>query len=383
MHGDYIERKQQEAVLKALKRAPVVCILGPRQCGKSTLAKTLLNKIDSIYLDLQRASDRAQLNEPNLFFDANRNKLICLDEIQQLPDFFSHLRSEVDLNRTPGRFLILGSASRDLLKQSSETLAGRITYLELTPLNLTELSWKTFQTHWNRGGFPESYLSESDGDSYLWREDFIKTFISRDIPMYGVDAPPTTLERFLKLVSHFHGSTPNISQLADSAGLSRPTAKKYIDLLNDTYVLRHLSSYEKNFGKRLIKEPRVYYRDSGIFHFMQGIETYNELLGSSCLGVSWEGYCLENILSNLPKWTASYIRTSNGAEVDLILEYKGRIIFCEFKASKTPKVKRGFYNIADELNPSESWIIAPVEDSYPFQKGIYVGNPVHFLNKFA
>lgn len=383
MHGKYIIRIKEMEVMKALGRAPVVCILGPRQCGKSTLAKKLIADFDSVYLDLQSLSDLSKLNEPELFFDANRSKLICLDEIQQKPDFFSYLRSEIDRDRRPGRFLILGSASRDLLKQSSETLAGRITYLDLSPLNLTEIGFDFFQAHWNRGGFPDSYLSEDDEDSFLWREDFLKTFISRDIPMYGVDAPPTTLERFLRLAAHYHGSSPNISQLADNAGLSRTTARKYIDLLNDTYIIRHLASFQKNFGKRLVKEARIYFRDSGVFHFLKGIESYNELLGSDSLGVSWEGYCLENILTHMPKWQASFIRTSNKAEVDLVLERKGKIIFCEFKASKEPKLQRGFHNLKEELNPVESWIIAPVESPYPFQKGITVGNPLHFLEAFA
>lgn len=375
MHG-YIKRMKEEKLHSALSRSPAVAILGPRQSGKSTTAKMLLKDIPSVYLDLQDRVDRNKLLEPELFFDRYRDKLICLDEIQLLPEFFSTLRSEIDKDRRPGRFLILGSASRDLIRQSTESLAGRIAYIDLTPFILKEVTGtSTWSDIWLRGGFPESVLAQNDADSFDWRLDFIRTFMERDIPNLGFNIPVPIIERLWMLLAHYHGQTVNYHKLSTSADISIPTLKKYLAILEQTYMVRLLPPAETNLKKRLIKSPKIYLRDSGILHALLDIEAYDYLLANPIAGMSWEGFVIENILTEYDRWKPSFIRTSNGAEIDLILERAGQRHLFECKLSKAPKLSRGFYELIESMNPKSAWIIAPVEEPYEIKKGVYVCPP--------
>ncbi len=375
MHG-YIQRFAEQEISGALSRSPAVAILGPRQCGKSTTARMLLKTIPSVYLDLQDRVDRNKLSEPELFFDRYRDQLICLDEIQQLPDFFSVLRSEIDKDRRPGRFLILGSASRDLIKQSSESLAGRIAYIDLTPFLLKEVTdVSLWSDNWLRGGFPESVLANSDHDSFDWRLDFIRTFMERDIPNLGFNIPVPVIERLWMLLAHTHGQTVNYHKLAAATDISIPTLKKYLAILEQTYMIRLLQPAETNLKKRLIKSPKIYLRDCGILHTLLDIETYDSLLANPIAGASWEGFVIENIISEHGRWKPSFIRTSNGAEIDLLLERAGHCRIFECKLSKAPKPSRGFHELMDSLKPESAWIIAPVDETYELKKEIFVSPP--------
>ncbi|MBU4001425.1 MAG: ATP-binding protein [Proteobacteria bacterium] len=381
MH-EYISRITEKDLEKALNRSPAVAILGPRQCGKSTLAKAFLKSRPSDYLDLQDRAARNKLIEPELYFDHHRDKLICLDEIQQLPEFFSILRSEIDKERRPGRFLILGSASRDLIRQSTESLAGRIAYIDLTPFLLSEVRNKTnWKNLWLRGGFPDSVLAIDDEDSFAWRHDFIRTFMERDIPNLGFNIPIPVIERLWILLSHYHGQLINYSKLAGAADLSIPTLKKYLFLLEQTYMIRLLEPAEKNLKKRLIKSPKVYLRDTGILHCLLDIEDYDHLLTNPVSGASWESFAMENIIAMYPYWRPSFLRTSNGAEIDLILERGNRRWIFEFKLSKAPKPSRGFYELKESLQPEMAFLIAPVDASYEISHGILVDSPEGFLKK--
>jgi len=302
MHG-YVKRMQEAKLHKARSRSPAVAILGPRQSGKSTIARMLLKSVPSVYLDLQDRVDRNKLSEPELFFDRYRDQLICLDEIQLLPEFFSILRSEIDKDRRPGRFLILGSASRDLIKQSTESLAGRIAYIDLTPFVVKELAdISTWSDIWLRGGFPESVLAENDTDSFDWRLDFIRTFMERDIPNLGFNIPIPVIERLWLLLAHYNGQTINYSKLAAAADISIPTLKKYLSILEQTYMVRLLPPAETNLKKRLVKSPKIYLRDSGILHALLDIEQYDFLLSNPMAGASWEGFVIENIITEYDRW---------------------------------------------------------------------------------
>jgi hypothetical protein len=375
MHG-YVPRIAETETNRALARSPVVAILGPRQCGKSTLARALLKETPAVYLDLQDRVDRNKLSEPELFFDRYRNKLICLDEIQLLPEFFQVLRSEIDRDRRPGRFLILGSASRDLIRQSTESLAGRIAYLDLTPFMLHEVAGVSpWQDIWLRGGFPESALAPDDSDSFAWRLDFIRTFMERDIPALGLNIPVPVIERLWRLLAHYHGQTVNYHKFATAADLSIPTLKKYLAILEQTYMIRLLPPTEANLKKRLVKSPKIYLRDSGILHALLDVEGYGALLANPIAGPSWEGFVLENLISGHPRWRASFVRTSNGAEIDLLLERSGRRHLFECKLSKAPKASRGFYELVEDLQPEGAWIIAPVDEPYEISKNIMVCPP--------
>jgi len=375
MHG-YVPRLAENALTRALGRSPAVAILGPRQCGKSTLALEFLADMDAVYLDLEDRADLNKLNEPGLFFDRYRSRLVCLDEIQRMPEFFSTLRSEIDRDRRPGRFLILGSASRELIRQTTESLAGRIAYLDLTPFLIPEAeSTGDWQTHWLRGGFPDAFLAVKNEDSFDWRRDFIRTFLERDIPSFGFAIPAPVMERLWRLLAHYHGQTVNLSKLAQAADLSVPTLKRYLTLLESTYMVRLLQPMETNLKKRLVKSPKAYLRDPGILHALLDIERYDQLLAHPINGVSWEGYALENIIAAMPRHRPSFLRTSNGAELDLVME-RGitREVF-EFKLSKSPRPSRGFHLLVEELRPARSWVIAPVEEAYDYSKNVTIAHP--------
>lgn len=375
MH-DFIPRKIEDFVLRNLSAFPAVAILGPRQCGKSTLAKMLSDRIpEFLYLDLQNPGDLNKLTDPVLFFTYNENATICLDEIQLLPDIFPVLRSVIDRNRRPGRFILLGSASRDLIRQSSESLAGRIGILELSPFTLDEIHGEQgfdLQKFWFRGGYPDSYLSKTDEESQLWRENFIRTYLERDIPQLGFQIPGLQLRRLLMMCAHNQGQLLNASKLGESLALTHPTIRRYIDLFDQTFIFRTLYPYEINVKKRLVKSPKIYVRDSGLLNSILQIEDFNDLLGHPVFGASWEGLVIENILSGLKGWSPFFYRTATGDEIDLVLVKGGKILAVECKASTSPQLTKGFWRSLEVLNPVCTYVVSLIEGSYPIKENVVV-----------
>lgn len=366
MHGR-IPRKLLAQLEWKLSFMPVVAILGPRQCGKSTLASMYTeNNTETIRLDLERPADLRKLDDPESFFRANDDYLICIDEIQRKPDLFPVIRYITDQQGRPGQFLILGSASKELIRQSSETLAGRISYLELTPFLWLEIHNKLdLPTYHSRGGYPRSVLASTDQQSLEWRMDFIRDFLERDIPFFNPRLSPQTIDRLLQMICHSHGQILNMSTLAGSLGIDSKSVRGYLDLLEGAFVIRLLQPYHSNQKKRLIKSSKIYIRDTGILHAILRLPDWNSLTGHPVYGNSWESLCIENIIANLkPEVRFSFYRTSNGAEIDLILEIGISKMAVEFKISTAPKVERGFWNSLEDLNISHAWVIAPIEDPY-------------------
>ncbi len=363
MH-ELITRQSENTVLQYLGIFPSVAILGPRQCGKSTLIKMLAGRFSRfIYLDLQDYQDLNRISDPNLFFESNNDAVICLDEIQLAPHLFSVLRSAIDKNRQKGRFILLGSASRELLQKSSETLAGRIGIIELSPFLINEVFHEpgfSLQRLWLRGGYPDSYLSDSDEESMIWLESFIRTYLERDIPQLGIQIPALQLRRLLVMCAHSHGQLLNSSKFGESLGLTHPTVRKYIDLLEQTYILRTLQPYLANVKKRLVKSPKIYLRDTGILHRLLLQPDFNTLMGNPVFGASWEGLVIENIVMNMPEWTPYYYRTAAGSEIDLILEKGGRSIAIECKASTAPQLTRSWWDALDDIAPVKTFVVAPI-----------------------
>ena len=369
---NYINRLIYPIIKKRLSTNPAVALLGPRQCGKSTLAKEIIrNYPGSIYLDLENQADVNKLKDPQLFFSANSKKLICLDEIQRIPDLFPELRSILDKNNRNGQLLVLGSASRELIRQSSETLAGRISYCELTPFLFNEIKGNS-DIYWLKGGFPRSYLAETDEISFQWRTDFIATFLERDIPQMGFSIPARSIRNLWTMCAHNHGQLLNASRIGESLGVTHHTVKRYIDILEQTFLVRSLAPYLKNTSKRLVKSHKIYIRDTGILHALLDIETFNGLLGHPIAGSSWEGMVIENIISAATGFRPYFYRTSSGTEIDLVLEKGRRILAIECKTSTAPDLTAGFWNAIDELKPEKTWIAAPVDSAYDIKKNIRV-----------
>jgi len=376
----YIKRAVADKVISYLDNFPAVAILGPRQAGKSTLAKNIVsNFAGAVYLDLETASDRQKVSNPEIFFEQYKNNLICLDEIQRAPELFTSLRSIIDANAGNGQFLILGSASQDLIRQSSESLAGRIVFIELSPFLHREIEKENddLYTYWLRGGFPRSYLAASNDLSFVWRENFIQTFLERDIPQLGFHIPAETLRRLWQMCAHLHGQLVNLSTLGQSLGVSHTTVRSYLDLLSQTFMIRLLSPFSANLKKRLVRSPKIYIRDSGILHALLGLESFDEVMGHHVFGASWEGLALENIIQNFPRWKPAFYRTSDGTELDLVLEKANKRVVFEFKASKAPELGRGFWNSIDQLKPQAVYVVAPVDEPYPIDKRVQVAPLKH------
>lgn len=372
----YLKRHVEAELRQGLAQFPVVAILGSRQCGKSTLAKQVTKELGaSVYLDLEIASDLSKLNDPESFLRANRDALICLDEIQRVPEIFPLIRGLTDITRRPGQILVLGSASPDLLRQTSESLAGRIDYLDLTPFLISELPAGSVHLHWLRGGYPDSFLASSDSASWRWRRNMVRTYLEQDIPSFGFNISTQTLQRLWMMLAHSSGQVLNTSKLSESLGVSRSTVSLYIDILEKTYMVRVLRPLFTNLKKRLVKSPKVYLRDSGLMHHLLSIEDMNSLMGHPSYGGSWETYALEQVCSLLGwSWKPSFYRTSNGAEIDLVLEKGLRRIAVEFKASSAPKPARGLYHAMQDLEISEAYMVAPLpeETTYPAREGVTV-----------
>lgn len=390
-----IPRLLEENIVQALHTMPVVALLGPRQVGKTTLAFEITkNKLDKevAYLDLELDSDLAKLNEPEAYLKRFENKLLIIDEVQRKPDLFRVLRSLVDMRKRSGEksghFLLLGSASRDLLQQSSETLAGRIRYLELSPLSILEL-YKAdplgfnVEKLWFRGGFPDCYLAESDDDSWEWRSDFIASYVERDIPLMGPKVPATRMKRFWSMLAHWHGQQVNLSSLGKSLEVDHKTIRSYLDILTDFYMVRQIQPWAGNTKKRLVKSPKVYIRDSGILHRLLNISDYETLLGHPSLGASWEGFVVESIISSLSsKWQYSYYRTSGQAEIDLVLEGpKQEVWAVEIKRSSAPKVSKGFHLASEDVKATKKIVVYPGQDRFPIANNTEAINISTFLSE--
>jgi uncharacterized protein len=380
MHQQLLSRLLRGAVGRALEESPAVAILGPRQCGKSTLARAVLaGRENAVLLDLERRSDVARLTEPELYFRAHGKDLVCLDEVQRLPEVFSVLRSVIDEDRRNGRFLILGSASRELIRQSSESLAGRLQYLELSPFLFSEVApaGVSVMSYFLRGGFPPSTLAASDEASLRWRQSFLTAFLERDIPQLGVSIPAASIGRLWRMAAHHHGQVLNLSQLGASLGISHTTTRAYVDLLEGTFMLRLLPPLLANTAKRLVKSPKLYVRDSGVLHALLDIETGDDLLGHPVFGHSWEGMVIENVLARMPGWRGSFYRTAKGVEIDLVLERGRRRIAIECKASASPDLTSGFWSALQDTGAAEAWVVAPIEGSYPVRKGVTISSLEH------
>ena len=381
------ERKVQQQVNELLAQFPAVALLGPRQSGKTTLAfaqKAIHG--NALYLDLELPSAQRQLDDPEAFLSAHPHELIILDEVQRMPNLFNVLRGVIDLRRrngeAAGQFLLLGSASGVLLKQSSESLAGRVAYVELTPFLAAEVMQEGFQAAqmnalWVRGGFPLSWLASDDAASLTWREVFISTYLEKDIPALGPRIPATTLRRLWTMLAHNQGELLDQSRLASALAISGQTVVRYIDLLCDLMLVRRLPAWSGNVGKRLIRAPKVYVRDSGLVHALLGLEHLDAVLSHPVAGASWEGLVIEQLINAAPHANASFYRTSNGAEVDLVLELRnGQTWVIEVKRSTAPAVSRGFYVAATDLGAARKLLVAPVELSYSLKEGIEVMNPL-------
>lgn len=368
LHNNMIKRTIQSFVLQNLEVFPAVVILGPRQCGKSTLVKMMKELFNSfVYLDLQKLDDLNKLNVPALFFQNNAESTVCLDEIQLVPDLFSSLRSEIDRDRRNGRFILLGSASRELVQKTSESLAGRIGYVDMSAFQVDELIKNdVFELYklWLRGGYPDSYLAVTDEASDLWRENYIRTFVERDIPQLGFQIPSIQMKRFLMMLSHVHGQLLNLSKLGESLGLSHTTVRKYIDLLEQAFVVRTLMPHETNLKKRLVKSPKIYIRDTGLLNKMLQISDFNALLGHPGFGSSWEGLVVETVICYFRNAEFSFYRSSSGDEIDLIMRKENKIIAIECKSSTAPKLTKGFWNAVEFLSTDYNFVVSPVKSSY-------------------
>lgn len=370
------KRHLQSLLGEELQFSPAVALLGPRQVGKTTLALEVARNIPHVYLDLESDRDRGKLAQPELYLESHLDKLVILDEVHRAPGLFPVLRGLIDQARrsglASGQYLLLGSASLDVLHQSGETLAGRIAYLELGPLNVLETGQSALDALWLRGGFPQSLTAPSDARSLRWRENFIRTYLERDIPQFGPRIAAETLRRFWTMLAHHQGGLLNVAQLARNLGVDVKTAQSYIDLLCDLLLVRRLAPWHTNTGKRLVKAPKVYVRDSGLVHALLNIESKESLLSHMVLGASWEGFCIETLLACAPAGVTGYFyRTSGGAEIDLLLVWPGGDLWAiEIKRSSAPTVERGFHSACDDLKPSQKWVVYPGQETYPLAADI-------------
>jgi predicted AAA+ superfamily ATPase len=358
---------------------PVVGILGSRQVGKTTLAKEIKTKINrpSVYLDLELPSDLNKLQDPELYLGqfTGTDTLVIIDEIQRIPDLFPLLRALVDQDRKPGRVVILGSASRDLIKQSSQSLAGRIVYHELMPFNTKEVGAgrDVINKLWLNGGYPDSFLADSNEISLNWRQAFIATYLEKDIPQLGIRIPAPQLRRFWTMIAHCHGQLWNASMIAKSLEVTAPTVKHYLDILEETFIIRQLRPYYTNVKKRLVKSPKVYIRDSGLLHALLMTRTLDELFGHPQVGNSWEGFIIEQVIGFLPPgWEAYFYRTQAGAEIDLVIfGTQKKPTAVEIKYSSAPKLSKGFWSAFEDLGCETGFVIYPGSESYPLGRDVY------------
>lgn len=379
-----IQRHIEAQVINDLTYFPAVGILGPRQVGKTTFAKAIRSKLakPSVYLDLEDTATFSKLTEAGAYLNQYRDQCVIIDEIQLMPQLFGQLRSLIDDHRVPARFILLGSASPAILRNSSESLAGRIAYTELTPFSLPELSGQVSQTtHWLRGGFPDSLLAPNDTLQQRWMQNFVQTYIGRDLRSIGYDIPQNTLLNLLRMLTQINGNILNTSDLSRSLGVSQPTVGRYLDVLEGSFLISRLQPYFVNVSKRLVKAPKLLMRDSGLLHYLANVTTYDGLLGNLIVGGSWESYVIEQIRRSVPdSWQFFYYRTHAGAETDLVLiTPNGQKIGIEIKFSTAPTVSRGFYENRQDLATDHSYIIVPTGEKYPKANDVWVVSLAEFL----
>jgi len=355
----------------AIRRSPIIAILGPRQCGKTTLARMFGSGKRAEYFDLESQPDLQRLQNPELVLGSLVG-IVILDEIQRMPGLFSTLRVLVDRPDFEARFLILGSASPDLVKNVSETLAGRVEFIELSGFDIRETGADSWQTLWFRGGFPRSFLANSDDDSLAWREGFIRTFLERDIPQLGITIPSTAMRRFWTMLAHYHGQIWNASELARSMGLTGKSVRAYLDILSGTFMVRQLQPWYENISKRQVKSPKIYLMDSGILHALINIVDNRTLFGHPRVGASWEGYALHQFIQIVKPSQAFFWSTYSGAELDLIFLHRGHRYGVEFKFSEAPKITKSMRIAVKDLALRHLWVIYPGQHSYPVDEQISV-----------
>lgn len=356
---------------RAVRRSPITALIGPRQCGKTTLARMFSKGKSTAFFDLESQLDLNRLQNPQMML-GSLHGLVILDEIQAMPELFRVLRVLVDRPENKSRFLILGSASPDLVKNASETLAGRVEFVELSGFNLQEAGTNHSAVLWLRGGFPRSFLALSDDDSLAWRESFIQTFLARDIPQLGISVPPATMRRFWTMLAHYHGQVWNASELGRSLDLSDKTVRSYLDILVGTFMIRQLQPWYENISKRQVKAPKIYLRDPGLLHALLNLPDLQTLQGYSRMGASWEGFAIEQALQSVKPAQAFFWATHTGAEVDLFFISRGRRYGIECKFSETPKITKSMNQALESLNLTHLWIIYPGEHAYPLSKQITV-----------
>ncbi len=361
----------RDQIQKALKRSRIVALVGPRQCGKTTLARQFVDPDSPAYFDLEDPISLARLEQPKTALE-NLRDLVVIDEVQRCPDLFPVLRVLADRTPLPAKFLILGSASPELLRQSSESLAGRMEIIEISGLSLAEVGITQQSTHWFRGGYPLSYLAEDDADSHAWRQNFVRSFVERDLAMFGLNMPATAMMRFWTMLAHYHGQTWNASTMAASMGVSAPTCRTYLDALCGVFMVRQLQPWHENLGKRQVKAPKIYFRDSGLFHTLSQIRSADELLTHPKLGASWEGYAIEEAIRHHAPDAAYFWATHNRAELDLLLMKNGKRIGIECKRADAPQLTPSMRIAQKDLKLDHLHVYYPGQQSYDLAKNVTV-----------